>query len=383
MVESMDPKTAEKVQQYQSQIKVLLHNYQILQKNELDMPEETVKFNIERVEKLLIKLSRKQSKVTEKWLSSRQKPSLEIAVTDPTSDIKDTLEDQQTPSDNTAPNSPASNATVESPPSGQPSPINEPETQDSPSSLPADDGPSTTGPPDEEEIKSHSGSSSGANSQDGLSMPPPPAITTSTNSSLGRGEGGGPRRGGPGRKGRGGKGKVMSKAVLEQMRRQEAREEAAIAAAAALGLNVSAELVLKPGQFKGDVTPDEVDRTRVLKPDEGHETEYLEVDDAVVPQERTLETVDHGQFMLNIGLLTPEGTDIVCRQRSDERRVKNNWRNLTYVPEISDRKHRVRYTYLSPEMTSPPLLRARSGNGSRSLHQTTLRGVKSRHRHTD
>ena len=38
------------------------------------------------------------------------------------------------------------------------------------------------------------------------------------------------------------------------MRRQEAREEAAIAAAAALGLNVSAELVLKPGQFKGDVT---------------------------------------------------------------------------------------------------------------------------------
>ena len=88
------------------------------------------------------------------------------------------------------------------------------------------------------------------------------------------------------------------------MRRQEAREEAAIAAAAALGLNVSAELVLKPGQFKGDVTADEVDRTRVLKPDEGHETEYLEVDDAVVPQERTLETVDHGQFMLNIGLLT-------------------------------------------------------------------------------
>ena len=78
-----------------------------------------------------------QSKVTEKWLSSRQKPSLEIAVTDPTNDIKDTLEDQQPASDNTAPNSPASNATVESPPSGQPSPINEPETQDSPSSLPA------------------------------------------------------------------------------------------------------------------------------------------------------------------------------------------------------------------------------------------------------
>ena len=29
MVESMDPKTAEKVHQYQSQIKVLLHNYQV------------------------------------------------------------------------------------------------------------------------------------------------------------------------------------------------------------------------------------------------------------------------------------------------------------------------------------------------------------------
>ena len=29
LVESMDPKTAEKVRQYQSQIKVLLHNYQV------------------------------------------------------------------------------------------------------------------------------------------------------------------------------------------------------------------------------------------------------------------------------------------------------------------------------------------------------------------
>ena len=29
MVDSMDPKTAEKVRQYQSQIKVLLHNYQV------------------------------------------------------------------------------------------------------------------------------------------------------------------------------------------------------------------------------------------------------------------------------------------------------------------------------------------------------------------
>ena len=39
---------------------LFLMHFQILQKNELDMPEETVKFNIERVEKLLIKLSRKQ-----------------------------------------------------------------------------------------------------------------------------------------------------------------------------------------------------------------------------------------------------------------------------------------------------------------------------------
>ena len=68
------------------------------------------------------------------------------------------------------------------------------------------------------------------------------------------------------------------------------------------------------------------------------------MDDAVVPRDGLTYRpgLDPTQFMLSLGLLTPEGTDLVCRQRSDERRVKNNWRNLTYVPEISDRKLRVR-----------------------------------------
>ena len=136
----------------------------------------------------------------------------------------------------------------------------------------------------------------------------------------------------------------------------------------------------------GDVTEEEMLDTRVTHPDKGHDTEYLEPDEAVVPRDGlTFErdcADDLTQFALNIGLLTPEGTDLVSRQMRDERRVKNNWRNLTYVPEISDLKHRVRYTYLSTEMSSPPLLRARNGGaagaGGASLHQAQLRGVKSR-----
>ena len=39
MVESMDPKTAEKVRQYQSQIKVLLHNYQVQGAEDRQLPD--------------------------------------------------------------------------------------------------------------------------------------------------------------------------------------------------------------------------------------------------------------------------------------------------------------------------------------------------------
>ena len=32
---------------------------------------------------------------------------------------------------------------------------------------------------------------------------------------------------------------------------------------------------------------------------------------------------------------------------------------MTYIPEISDKKHKVTYTYLAPDINSPPLLRTR------------------------
>ena len=38
---------------------------------------------------------------------------------------------------------------------------------------------------------------------------------------------------------------------------------------------------------------------------------------------------------------------------------KIEYRNMTYIPEISDKKHKSSYTYLAPDINSPPLLRTR------------------------
>ena len=42
-----------------------------------------------------------------------------------------------------------------------------------------------------------------------------------------------------------------------------------------------------------------------------------------------------------------------------ERKRKFDYRNKTYIPEMSDKKHRISYNYLSAELNSPPLLRTR------------------------
>lgn len=64
-------------------------------------------------------------------------------------------------------------------------------------------------------------------------------------------------------------------------------------------------------------------------------------------------------FLVNLGLLTPSEEAKVCEHRHEYRKRKFDYRNLTFIPEISDKKHRISYNYLSADLNSPPLLRTR------------------------
>ena len=44
---------------------------------------------------------------------------------------------------------------------------------------------------------------------------------------------------------------------------------------------------------------------------------------------------------------------------------------MTYVPEIRDKKLRVGYSYLAPDVTSPPMLRARQGGMSEGARKSS------------
>ena len=65
---------------------------------------------------------------------------------------------------------------------------------------------------------------------------------------------------------------------------------------------------------------------------------------------------------LFLGLVTSESIDEIYKQQENIRVKTRDVRNLTYVAEIRDKKLRVGYSYLAPDVTSPPMLRARQGN---------------------
>ena len=65
---------------------------------------------------------------------------------------------------------------------------------------------------------------------------------------------------------------------------------------------------------------------------------------------------------LFLGLVTSESIDEIYKQQENIRVKTRDVRNLTYVVEIRDKKLRVGYSYLAPDVTSPPMLRARQGN---------------------
>ena len=65
-----------------------------------------------------------------------------------------------------------------------------------------------------------------------------------------------------------------------------------------------------------------------------------------------------------------------CQQQDKIRKQKREIRNLTYVPQITDKKYRVGYSYLAPDVVSPPMLRARQGGangGNRTSSRSTRR----------
>ena len=63
-----------------------------------------------------------------------------------------------------------------------------------------------------------------------------------------------------------------------------------------------------------------------------------------------------------IGLVTIESIDDIYKQQVNIQVKTREVRNLTYVAEMRDKKLRVGYSYLAPDVTSPPMLRARQTN---------------------
>lgn len=306
---NMDPKYSDKINEYQSKMKVLLYNYQILERNDLNLPEATVIANKQKIEKYLVKLSKKQTKLTEKWMKEQKRQE---------EDKSPTPEDDENISEEN---------TSKNPNSAENTSNNEDDEESAKASK--------TGSPEPEEDVA---SAASVNIKDRMAMV----------------------RGMRNKKKKGnGNGRGSSAAAKQRLERANSN-------AIALGLDVNAELVLKPGQFRADITDDEIALNSVLElPNDlvtgMGDTEYTE-EAAEVAKEFTFKAIDLNQFMLNIGLLTPVNCNKVEKRWLEERKVKNHWRNLTYIPEISDRKHRVRYTYLSPEIGSPPMLRGRQQN---------------------
>ena len=93
--------------------------------------------------------------------------------------------------------------------------------------------------------------------------------------------------------------------------------------------------------------------------------------------ETNLKKCSQLQFLANLDLFTPKEVDSVLDIVQTFSRKKINYRNMTYVPEMLDKKQRY-YTYLAPDINSPPLLRTRqrkpvNGTGSNTASRLTSR----------
>jgi len=89
--------------------------------------------------------------------------------------------------------------------------------------------------------------------------------------------------------------------------------------------------------------------------------------------EINLATCDKPSFLTNLNLFEPKEIESIQEVLEKDAKRKILFRNMTYIPEISDKKHKVSYTYLAPDINSPPLLRTRQrrpvfgGGGSSTM----------------
>ena len=111
-------------------------------------------------------------------------------------------------------------------------------------------------------------------------------------------------------------------------------------------------------QYKGFVTENE--------PFDAEPPELYEDNDDLMEFEKKrrrletdLENCDKNQFLCNLNLFTPVDVSSITKLMNEDNQKKLNFRNLTYIPELSDKKHKISYTYLAPDINSPPLLRTR------------------------
>merc|ERR1712227_885055 len=91
-----------------------------------------------------------------------------------------------------------------------------------------------------------------------------------------------------------------------------------------------------------------------------------------------LDHCDQNQFLCSLNLFRPVDVSSIVDLLNEDAQKKLNYRNLTYIPELSDKKHKISYTYLAPDINSPPLLRTRqrnSANPSRMASRSNSRAT--------
>lgn len=91
--------------------------------------------------------------------------------------------------------------------------------------------------------------------------------------------------------------------------------------------------------------------------------------------ETSFKICSQDEFLANLDLLPPQELGTVLDVIEDFAKRKLNYRNMTYIPEMSDKKHKISYTYLAPDFNSPPLLRTRQ---RRQVNSNTTSRMTSR-----
>ena len=110
-------------------------------------------------------------------------------------------------------------------------------------------------------------------------------------------------------------------------------------------------------QYNGFVSDNEP--FNVEPPEMFADDQLVEIEKKRRRTETHLESCDKNQFLCNLNLFTPVDVCSIVSLLNEDAQKKLNYRNMTYIPELSDKKHKMSYTYLAPDINSPPLLRTR------------------------